>query len=533
MTASTGDIRGPVVILAPVEGDAPAVSQALTHGGFTVRICEDVRSFTDSLTHDAGAVVVAEEALTIPGEAQRLATALALQPDWSDLPIILLAAPGANEDTAWALARGLESVGNITILERPLRRSTLLNAVGVALRARARQHELRDHKEGLEKTVRDRTAQLTESMEHLQARERLAALGTLAAGLGHDIANLVLPIRMRLESLAAECSTEQARTDTTAIGTILSYLTNLSAGLRLMSLDPSREGSSDCIDDLRWWWSEVHGVFRGVLPRHVRLEDDLPPGIGVRVSSHRLTQAVFNLVQNAGEALAGRTDGVVRVAAERLAPPGAPSVVRLRISDNGPGMTPDVIRRCFEPYFSTKGRAIATGMGLGMARGVAESAGGAIEVHSEPGRGTTFSLTLPAVDHPDAATSVRTIWASTRTAALSIPEARTAAIAAMLLEGLDLKVVRHSGSSPADASLWIAQDPPRPWVEDFLGRCPGASVVVLSSQGAESLLPAGGADQLARRNISVLPLSAPPSVLRQTLIAAVRSNVVVTGVRAT
>src|SRR5205809_6148806 len=114
MSVSTGDFRGPVLVLAPVDGDADAMGIVLTGGGFCVRTCEDVGSFTDSLTQDAGALIVAEEALTRFGEAQRLADALAGQPDWSDLPVILLAAQGTNEDTAWALARGLESVGNIT-----------------------------------------------------------------------------------------------------------------------------------------------------------------------------------------------------------------------------------------------------------------------------------------------------------------------------------------------------------------------------------------------------------------------------------
>src|ERR1051326_5964071 len=221
---------------------------------------------------------------------------------------------------AWALARGLESVGNITILERPLRRSTLLNAVRVALRARVRQHELRAHKEHLESMVRERTAELGESLRQLHARERLAALGTLAAGLGHDIANLVLPIRMRLEPLATECSTDQAREDVAAIGTALSYLTNLSAGLRLMALDPARDAASGCVEDLASWWAQAVGVLRGVLPRHVKLESDLPQGLGVHIPAHRLTQCVFNLVQNAGEALADRQDGLVRVTAELLKP---------------------------------------------------------------------------------------------------------------------------------------------------------------------------------------------------------------------
>src|SRR5262249_54049102 len=144
---------------------------------------------------------------------------------------------------------------------------------------------------------------------------------------GHDISNLVLPIRMHLEVLATHCPTEGVREGIGAIRTSLHYLTNLSAGLRLMALDPSSEAASSGVEDLSAWWAQAQGVLRGVLPKHVRLEGDLPSGIGVRASAHRLTQAVFNLVQNAGEALAGTTDAVVRVTAEPVGPSGGAGVV--------------------------------------------------------------------------------------------------------------------------------------------------------------------------------------------------------------
>ncbi len=514
--SGAGEVRGAILVLAPVDGDAEAVRHVLRRGGFGVRVCTDVAEFTGSLVRDAGAIVIAEEALAAAGSAGIFGEALAGQPDWSDLPVVLLARQGASEDSAWSLARELESVGNITILERPLRRSTLLNAVGVALRARARQHELRAHKEHLEWLVEERTAALTESLGKLQAQERLAALGTLAAGLGHDISNLVLPIRMRLESLSKERTTPDAVEDIAAIGTALGYLTNLSAGLRLMALDPQREGASMGVDDLSWWWSQAHGVFRGALPRGVRLTGELPPGVGVRMSSHRLTQAVFNLVQNAGEALAEAPEGgEVRVVAE--GPGSGGRMVRLRVRDNGPGMTPEVVARCFEPYFSTKSRAIATGMGLAMVRGLAESAGGAVEVQSAAGRGAVFTLVLPVVERQGGLARASAARRTRGTAALSVREKRTGAIAAMLLEGLELKVVVPSGAAPSEGDLWIAQDPPAIWVEDYLQQRPGRRVIVL-----ESAREAGAHGWAGRDEVTVLPLSTPPSRLREALLTAAR-----------
>jgi PAS domain S-box-containing protein len=227
-------------------------------------------------------------------------------------------------------------------------------------------------RERLEAIVAERTAELKASMMQLQAAGRLAALGNMAAGLGHDIANMVLPIRSRLELLQPMCHTEEARADLEAIDKSLTHLTNLSAGLRLMALDPARGGASSPVTDLAEWWYETQGVLRGMLPRSVRLAIDIDPsaaGTGVAMPRHQLTQAVFNLVQNAGEALSGRGKrGRDRLAPARPSkdkPRHDPDHGRRQRTRNRPGES----RALFRTYFSTKGRAIATGMGLGMVRG--------------------------------------------------------------------------------------------------------------------------------------------------------------------
>ena len=519
MPPSPLDKRGLVLILAPLDGDTHAMAHVLGRGAFSVCICEDVQALAEMVDADSGVMIVAEEGLTKPGEAQRLADALRSQPDWSDLPVILLAAHGASEDNAWALVRGLETVGNITILERPLRRSTLVNAVSVALRARRRQYELRNHKAELERRVVDRTAELEESLRQLHARERLAALGTLAVGLGHDIANLALPIRMRLEPLLTDCSTQQGRDDVEAIGTALNYLTNLSAGLRMMAMDPTREVASGSVEDLAIWWAQAFGVLRGVLPKHVTLLGDFRSGMGVNMPAHRLTQAVFNLVQNAGEALAGSRAGVVKLSADRIERPGFPAMIRLHISDNGPGMAPAVVRRCFEPYFSTKGRAIATGMGLGMVRGLVESAGGNVQVQSELGVGTIFVLTLPPIAtqaHAKAGSPHQPM--GTRTALLSVVDPRMRAISLMLLEGLGLTVCTSLDDSPT-YGVCVLQDEPRSGVEALLRRFSAAHVVLLHSPDSP--------DAQAWREhprVTSLPRFCSPSALRDALLAGVQDR---------
>ena len=660
MSSPAPDISGSILVLARVPGDAEALCQALTRGGHCARRFADVASLTGAVHEESGAVVLTEESLAPPGEAELLAESLRDQPEWSDLPVILLAVQGSNEEGAWALAQGLGTVGNITILERPLRRSTLLNAVGVALHARERQHELRSHlerraadakalresearfrtmveampqlawiahadgsifwfnqrwhdytgtsiqemegwgwqsvhdpqvlprvierwkaalasgqlfemefpirgadgrfrpfltravplrdaatgevvqwlgtntdvseqkrvreelaahKERLEAMVQQRTAELQDSLRKLHASERLAAIGTLAAGLGHDIANLVMPIRLRLDLVANSLTKEEARMDVEAIRNALGYLTNVSAGLRLMSLDPERESASTEVDNLAWWWAQAHGVFRGVLPKHVRLEGVIPAGVGVRIPAHRLTQAVFNLVQNAGEALVQQAKGLVRVCASVADDENNPAV-EIDVIDDGPGMPPEVVARCFEPYFSTKGRTIATGMGLGMVRGLAESVGGTVAVRSLTGKGTTFTLTLPRSVAPHTQGSEADIPGDiSNIAAITISDPRTAGLVRTFLEGLHIAAADFEEGGAPHAAMWIVEDPRQKDVEAYLRQCPGCRVVAVRVEGAIEKAALSGLNR-----VSVLPASSPPSALRAALILASRGN---------
>jgi signal transduction histidine kinase len=105
-----------------------------------------------------------------------------------------------------------------------------------------------------------------------------------------------------------------------------------------------------------------------------------------------LTQVVFNLMQNAANALRDRETGVVKVS---VIDDRAAQVVLLRVADDGPGMTEDVVRRCMDPYFSTKPRGMSTGLGLAFVHRLVTGAGGRIDNDTAPGHGTTISLSLP------------------------------------------------------------------------------------------------------------------------------------------
>lgn len=274
--------------------------------------------------------------------------------------------------------------------------SPVLDASGAVVGASKIARDITDQKRAaeaqkaaLEEAVRVRTEELRDSHRRLRLSERMASLGTLSAGLGHDMGNLLVPVRVCVDTLERAELPEPLRTEVDKIRTAAEYLQQLANGLRLMALDPERAQTKELID-LREWWRDVGRVLKNILPRGINLESAIAEGCRIRMSKPALTQAMFNLIQNAGEALKGRADGLVRVTAGR-----DEEGVYLAVEDNGPGMSPEVRDRCMEPYFTTKTRAISTGLGLVLVGGFLREAGGSVRIDTEPGRGTTFILRWP------------------------------------------------------------------------------------------------------------------------------------------
>lgn len=415
-----------LLVVTPRISDGRLACTALAEAGIAAELCADIVSMCHRMKAGAGGAVVVEEGLQ--GELLPcLIEALRDQPPWSDFPVILLTLGGDSTDASWQLLRRLDGIGNVTVLERPVRMATLVSAAQVALRARRKQYQLRDylikreqvrvelarHKSRLEEEVRQRTQELEASHQQLRLKERMAAMGTLSAGLGHDMGNLLLPIRMRLDAISERELPEDVREDLEALRTSAEYLRRLSDGLRLLAQDPSEPGRMDC-RPIRDWWTEVEPVCRAVLPRGVQLQAELTDHDAVpAISPHLLTQAVFNLVQNAGEVLRPRGTGRVTVASRAVpADERRTRRVAIEVRDDGPGMTDQVRARCFEPFFTTKTRGISTGLGLALVHAAITQSGGEVTVETAPGAGAAFTITLPAIDRPlelPAQESVRTV----------------------------------------------------------------------------------------------------------------------------
>ncbi len=160
-----------VLVLAPIGKDSTLLCAMLDHVGIPSRCCKDIRTLCAEIDEGVDAVVVSEEAL-ISSDVSLLVGSIAAQGPWSDLPILILTAYGASSPT---VTRAVETLGNVTLLERPLQRATLISAVRAAKRASARQHQIRQYireREDTAQTLRQQSALLARDIE---LRERMAA----------------------------------------------------------------------------------------------------------------------------------------------------------------------------------------------------------------------------------------------------------------------------------------------------------------------------------------------------------------------
>jgi signal transduction histidine kinase len=244
----------------------------------------------------------------------------------------------------------------------------------------------------LERLVEDRTRQLTLLQERRAREQRLAAVGQLAAGVMHDVNNLLNPIMAAAYLLQRhpddpELVRRHAGRIAQAADTGAALTERLARFIRQEPLDASVEAPVDLAEVCREAVSLAEPL-HGADGHPVVLECECEPGTAiVRGTATDLRAALLNLIRNAGDA--SRGGGRVRVTVQ----PAAGDAV-VAVQDEGAGMTADTLERAFEPFFTTKGNR-GTGLGLSEVYGVVRRHRGRVEIESEPGKGTTVRIVLP------------------------------------------------------------------------------------------------------------------------------------------
>jgi signal transduction histidine kinase len=228
----------------------------------------------------------------------------------------------------------------------------------------------------------------------------LDSMTKFSAGLGHDVANILLPVDIRLRLIEKELErildeTEQKRAVVDELSKVrcsLGYLRSLSDDLLNVS---QFDGKKRCTSkvDLDLWQGQATGLLRTFLPDSFELVMQVDPlSINLAISSAQLTQIVFNLVQNSFNAMQTQSKGKISVNVKGLA---SEKAIQLSISDNGPGMSEEVQKKCFEPFYSTKLNNSSSGLGLTFVQMIVLVAGGSICLQSKEQFGTTFEIVIP------------------------------------------------------------------------------------------------------------------------------------------
>ncbi len=298
-------------------------------------------------------------------------------------------------------------------------------------------------------------AELKESQERLLVADRLASLGTMAAGLGHDMSNVLFPIRCRLDALDWNSVPPELKDLLVSSRDSVEYLQHLCNGLRLFAADPDGEAATVDVTSLPVWWRNVEPLITKLLPDTVSIEAAIPENVPlVTLAPHRLTQAMMNLVVNAAESMPD--GGQVRIWAKSN---GNAGCVRIGVTDQGAGMSEQVRQRALDPFFTTKTRGLSTGLGLSLVHGLVRRARGSIDITSAPGGPTTVCLTLPQAKPSALAASGphRGGNGDRVQAAVTLADPRTAAWVTNILESMGYLVTVVADGEPKDCDIWVTE----------------------------------------------------------------------------
>jgi signal transduction histidine kinase len=300
---------------------------------------------------------------------------------FADLPFIIISGSVGEEQAVEAMREGAQDYvmkGNMTRLTAAVER------------------ELHDY--AARQEHRQVAAQLRQS-------QKMEAIGHLAGGVAHDFNNLLTAILAYSESLLHQLPLESPLRGEVAeikkAGERASTLTRqLLAFGRRQVLKPQ-------IVDLNAIVTNVEQLLRRVIGEHIELRTTLTPDLGtVRVDTTQIEHVMLNLAVNARDAMPDGGMLSIRTGNIELddthahlqgTPLGPGRYVMLRVSDTGIGMSEETQARAFEPFFTTKEVGKGSGLGLAMVYGIVKQSGGTIQLHSEPGQGTTFVIYLPQV----------------------------------------------------------------------------------------------------------------------------------------
>jgi signal transduction histidine kinase/ActR/RegA family two-component response regulator len=405
------DLADRVLVLAPIGRDGPASAELLSRSGLSPCICSSLIDLVEALRSGAAAAFVAEEAL-FGRDLHGLESWVDDQPTWSDLPFVVLTSHRQDPRVSGWRQKLVGSLGNVSLLERPVHPITLSSALHAAVRARHRQYEVRALIEAreeaaleLQRKVEEATAELRQQIaerahmeEALRQSQKMEAIGQLTGGVAHDFNNLLMVILAGLEMIERHRHSDRFVTFVDGMRNAAqrgaSLTRQLLAFARRQPLKPEPLDLAHHVGEMRELLDRSLG---STIHLHTRFPPDLWP---IEVDPAELELVILNLAFNARDAMP--EGGTITISGENIPDSGHGDCVRLTVADSGTGMPPEVAARAFEPFFTTKEVGKGSGLGLAQAYGFARGSGGTVHIDSEVGCGARIVLTLPRARLPAA-----------------------------------------------------------------------------------------------------------------------------------
>ncbi len=313
--------------------------------------------------------------------------------------------------------------------------------------------------------------QVEEEKRRLEIRlnqaQKMEAIGTLAGGIAHDFNNILSAIIGYAELAMNDVSDPtKARNELQGVLKAGDRAKSLVKQILTFSRKAETKHTLIALQDII---VESIKMMRSILPSTIEIRQNLLNYGLVMGDTTQINQVVMNLCTNAAHAM-DETGGVLEVSLKRVTlqdvsrdltlPPGP--YLNLSVSDTGHGMTPDIIERIFDPYYTTKELGRGTGLGLSVVHGIVNNHGGTIICKSAPGKGSTFNVYLPEIESEHKEEKLfeeNPLPTGTERILFIDDEAALVEIAEKMLTNLGYKVVIRTSST--DALKLFQEDPSR------------------------------------------------------------------------
>jgi len=266
--------------------------------------------------------------------------------------------------------------------------------------------------DALTSRIAEMQQQLDALREQLTESQRLATIGTIAAVIAHEFNNLLTPIVSYSQYALSSANSDAPDMELVRKALGKAFQSSSKAGQICTSMLGLARGESTLgpVEVQRLVDETLSVLARDPQKDGIALRVQVQPGLTVVGDPVQLEQVLLNLLINARHAMLGR-GGSITVKAGRAPDGGDDADVRIQVIDTGPGIPEKHLGKIFLPFFTTKGtarkgEAKGTGLGLAICKEIVEHHHGRIEVQSEVGKGTTFTICLPAA--AEAATAART-----------------------------------------------------------------------------------------------------------------------------